>query len=76
MPVMSHQSRRRRQWQTFMLFAAAFSNVVRVFRSIPPSVHCDGGMAFFRAPARLVLEFERNVELGTVGFDLALGIQL
>jgi hypothetical protein len=76
MPVMRHQS--RRQWQTFMLFAAAFSNVVRVFRSIPPSVHCDGGMhcSAFCAPARLVLEFERNVELGTVGFDLALGIQL
>ena len=33
-------------------------------------------MAFFRAPARSILEFERNVELGTVGFDLALGIQL
>ena len=74
MPVMSHQS--RRQWQTFVLFAAAFSSVIRVFRSIPPSVHWDGGMAFFRAPARLILEFERNVELGTVGFDLALGIQL
>jgi hypothetical protein len=75
MPVMSHHSRRRPQWETFM-FAAAFSNVFRGFRSIPPSVHCDGGMAFFRAPARLILEFERNVELGTVGFDLALGIQL
>jgi hypothetical protein len=74
MPVMSHQS--RRQWQTFMLFAAAFSSVIRVFRSIPPSVHWDGGMTCFRAPARLILEFERNAELGTVGFDLALGIQL
>jgi hypothetical protein len=34
--------------------------------------HCSA----FCAPARLILEFERNVELGTVGFDLALGIQL
>src|ERR1700681_424225 len=75
-PVMSYQNRRRPQWQTFMLFAAAFSNVIRVFRSIPPSVHCDGGMACFREPARLILEFERNVELGTVGFDLSFGIQL
>ncbi len=73
---MSYRSRRRPQWQIFMLFAAAFSNAVGVFRSIPPSVHWDGGMAFSRAPARLILEFERNVELGTVGFDLALGIQL
>jgi hypothetical protein len=74
MPVISHQA--PPQWQAFMLSAPGLFNVFRGFRSIPPSFRWDGGMAFFRAPARLILEFERNVELGTVGFDLALGIQL